>query len=81
MHSLTSVGEVTGSVVLGAGLRALQARSLCPLDSVARPQAVGGPLPRLQACTHFFHPLEALGLPWASPHGLPSPGDRAFESG
>lgn len=68
MHSLTSVGEVTGSVVLGAGLRAMQACSLCPLDSVARPQAVGGPLPSLQVCTHFFHPLEALDLPWASPH-------------
>lgn len=73
MHSLTSVGEVTGSVVLGAGLRAVQAHSLCPLDSVARPQAVGGPLPRLQACTHFFHPLEALGLPWASPHEISFP--------
>lgn len=56
VHSLTSVGEVTSSVVLGAGLRAVQASSLCPLDSVAR----------LQAWTHFFHPLEALGLPWAS---------------
>lgn len=29
---------------------------------------MGGPLPRLQACSHSFHPLEGLGLPWASPH-------------
>lgn len=65
-HSMTSVGEVTGSVVLGAGLRAVQASSLCPLDSIARSQAVSGPLP-VQACTYFFHLLEALGLPWASP--------------